>query len=162
MIDHKDEEILRYLLSRPEATVKEVAEELRIPRPTAQRRILNLRIAKHMKAVMAVNPASLGFALRYRIDVSVSTSSIREQMSMKELAQHIMKMPAQDPRFRDRLIVENIHILLGGKADLSVHLRAKHHTVIVDFVTDALRRIRGVEDTSIIQQGWSAVEQFLA
>ena len=161
MLDKKDQEILLYLLNHPEATVREVAEKLKIPRPTAQRRILNLRIAKHLKAALIVNPSALGFALRYRIDISVNTPNVKDQMSMKELAQYIMKVPAQDPRFRDRLLVENVHIMLGGQADLSVDVRVKHHNAIVDFVTEGLRMIRGVQDISIVQKGWSCVEQFM-
>jgi DNA-binding Lrp family transcriptional regulator len=159
-LDRKDEEILRYFILHPEATVKDIAESLGIPRPTAQRRILNLRAVRHLRPIVAVNPNSLGYALRYRIDVTVSSSDLIGQMSLRELAQHIMGLQ-QDVRFKNKLLVENVHLLLAAQHDLSVIVRAKHHQTVLEFVTDGLRSVRGIRDTSTMQLAWSCIEELV-
>jgi DNA-binding Lrp family transcriptional regulator len=162
MLDNKDEEILKYFLLHPEAPVKDVAVRLDMPRPTAQRRILNLRTGKHLREIVAVNPNSLGFTLRYRVDVAISTPNLStEQISLRELAHHIMNGLPQDVRFKDRLLIENVHILLGAHADLSISVRAKNHGVLLEFVTEGLRKIRGVQDAATVQQAWSYTDEFV-
>jgi DNA-binding Lrp family transcriptional regulator len=122
-----------------------------------------LRTENHLRSIVAVNPNSLGFTLRYRVDVTIGSPSLGKDhpSSIKDLSRYIMRGLPQDLRFKDKLLVENVHILLSANADLSINIRVKHHSVALEFVTEGLRRIRGVQTASTIQQAWSYIDEFV-
>jgi DNA-binding Lrp family transcriptional regulator len=61
-------------------------------------------------------------------------------------------------QFRSAIMVQDVTILLGHHADLSVTVRANSMTAIRKFVTSGLRMMRGITATSTAHEVWSYME----
>jgi hypothetical protein len=70
------------------------------------------------------------------------------------LAAEIMRL-AEQPPFKNWVLVENIEILLGDPADLCITARVSHHRHVFAFVTRGLRSLPGIRGTSTCQIAWS-------
>ena len=57
-----------------------------------------------------------------------------------------------------RVHIEDVVILLGGQADLSVAVRVHNAAIIRKFVTDGLRMMSGINSTTTSQEMWSCFE----
>jgi hypothetical protein len=82
---------------------------------------------------------------------------------LRELLPFVEKIPASKTvtkkKFsRNDLILENVTILLGQQADLTVTLRARDQEAVLTFVVDGLRTMRGVRMTSTSHEAWSCVD----
>ena len=125
-----------------------------------------------------VDVVVLGYRLRYRIDVKINPSKLKDHVS--ELTDALRKAKKQQPsdgnpqkvlamyikhallqetkapqRLCERIIVEDVAILMGDPADLTISVRVKDHEDIFQFVTGFLRPAPGVENTSTSLEAWS-------
>ena len=151
---------------------------------TAERRIRKMKAdAVLSERTTIVDWGVLGYPFQYRIDVHVDQEALHEAESYgappgeephepvdnwRRLVQHIMKdlipfvekIPAaktisKKEFLRDDVILENVTIMLGQQADLTVTLRARTQDAVMTFVVDGLRAMRGVKTTSASHEAWS-------
>jgi DNA-binding Lrp family transcriptional regulator len=182
--DELDQMIARQYVNSPKATEEEVATAIKRPYATVQHRIEKLKGAAILgKRTDITNWAALGYPFRYRIDVHVDQEALRkapyfgapfgvepekgkEINNWHRLADYIMndlvsfvgrspKTVTQNKLKSSDLVVQNVTILLGQQADLSVTLRAKNPDAILSFVVDGLRAMMGVRMTSTAHEAWS-------
>jgi len=182
--DELDQRIARFYVNAPKATERQVASGIKESYSTVQDRIQKLKEAAVLGARTDVtNWAILGYPFRYRIDVHVDQEALRkdpyygapygekpdkgkEINNWHRLADYIMnelvdyvgrqsKTVAQHQLKPSDLVVQNVTILLGQQADLSVTVRAKHPDAILSFVVDGLRAMMGVRMTSTAHEAWS-------
>jgi hypothetical protein len=66
-----------------------------------------------------------------------------------------METLARDSAFHDKVLVEDVHILLGGPADMSATVRARDNDAMLDFVVSGLRICEGVQQTTTCLMQWS-------
>jgi DNA-binding Lrp family transcriptional regulator len=159
VLDERDRSIVEFLRSHPEASISDLAFGSHIPEPTVQRRLSKLLEQGDLKRIIAVNLSSLGYVLRYRIELALDPQEVAaKQKSVKTIAQQIREDLPTQPKFKGRLIVQNVFALMGGSADLAISVRAKNHDVVLNFVLEGLRNIPGVRSTTIVQEAWSAVQ----
>ena len=71
-------------------------------------------------------------------------------MTNKQLCAYIKDVLAR--RYQGRLVVLDVTILLGQQADISITLRVKEPKTILDFVTEGLRVLGGIEGTMTSQE----------
>ena len=148
----EDAEILEYIAARPRSTLKAIAIDLGLSTVTVQRRVSNLMQHRHLDRLLVVNYDSLGYRIRFRIDVTVELSNLdSESRSIKAVASAIKHL-GRDPQFRGSLFIKSIQVLLGSLADLSISIRARNTEVVFAFVTDGLRVLPGVRSTSSVQE----------
>ena len=127
---------------------------------------------KWIESGIRVSPTALGYPERYRVDIWVIPMKLREGVggrsqdkdaagdrlivdSQKRLGRYIMETLAEEPAFKDRVLVEEIHILLGGPADMSATVRARDNESMMNFVLDGLRSCEGIQQTSSYLLSWS-------
>jgi len=149
----------------------EIAKQLKEPVRTIQNRVDRLRLEQRLEDVTLVDLSAAGFPLRYRIDIKINPRELREgkggrpdlhepkhQVStQKGLAKYIVETLARSAAFKDRVIVEDVTIVLGDPADLCAVVQVKTHQDVFRFVTEGLRRLGGVESTSTSQEAWSVM-----
>jgi DNA-binding Lrp family transcriptional regulator len=179
-LDEKDIKILGCIKDHPRASVKAVRDELAtrgtdIPYPTFQKRVQHLINVGALTREMSVNLVALGYELHFRVDVLVNPTELRltsEQAQAKgkppsgqsqfettvlrtqrEMANYIHQDLQNDDRFRDQILITDVHILLGTDVDLSIELFAKNYDIVTEFVTEGVRNIAGVQNT---RTGWLA------
>lgn len=166
--DEKDRKIIHFLLLHPAAQVEEIARDLKYPQSTVQKRISRMLHDECLERVVrVVDWSAIGYPLHYWVDVKVRLYELRKGRtgspgqqsfvdSPKKLAGYIMQVLPK--AYGERLIVEDVIILLGSPADLSISIRAADHHVVLDFVTSALRNLGSVESTTTFHAAWSCVE----
>ena len=185
-IDVVDENILDHYRRHPHATVAEVANEVHLKPGATHKRVARLIHGRYVRRGMTVDLHKLGYRYRFRIDVKINPHVLKSEIKDKEagrfkatqvdhpkatnpqqlLAQYIMDLTkGRHPR----ILVEDVVILLGDAADLSITTRAKSRESsqgddpeffpIFPFVTEVLREIPGVENTSTCTQAWSCAQQ---
>lgn len=164
-LDQKNRDILTYIMSEPHASVDMIAAYMKMPAPTAQKRIQRLMREGYLERVLRViDLKALGYA-RYRIDMNVNPVELRHGeidkargnvKTQEELAQFIMGTLQRSAG--DNLLIENVTILLGHHADLSATVWVKDTEVLRKFVTDELRGGGGIQDTSTALEAWSVQE----
>lgn len=189
--DEMDQLIARHYVNNPEATHAEVADALEQPLRTVERRISKMIERAVLVRRTDINDwAALGYPFRYRIDVHVDQEALRdppefgappgempkqpkeEVKDWRRLAQYIMKdllafversnnTVTNKKISKDDLIVQNVTILLGQQADLSVTLRSRTPDAILSFVVDGLRSMRGVRATTTAHEAWSYIDKEL-
>lgn len=119
-----------------------------------------------------ISPTALGFPECYRVDIWVIPLKLREGCggraqdldeegrrfvvdSQKRLGRYIVEVLAKDPAFRDRILVEDVHILLGGPADMSATVRAHDNDAMLEFVVSGLRVCEGIQQTTTCLLQWT-------
>ena len=151
---------------------------------TAERRIRKMKAdAILSERTMVIDWEALGYLFQYRIDVHIDQEALHEpefygappgekpheavdnwrrlvQYIMKDLIPFVEKIPAaktiSKKKFsKDDVILENVTILLGQQADLTVTVRAQSQDAVMTFVVDGLRAMRGVKTTSASHEAWS-------
>ena len=160
-----DQRIAECIIRQPKVTVEQLADELSLSPSTIQKHLSELFEGRHIERVIAVRDwAGAGFPLRARVDIRVNMRELKagrgglpddEQKvdSQKKLAQYIAEIVPK--QFRGRLVVEDVAILLGHDADLSLTIRVKDQKVVLDFVTEGLRMLGGVDATMTSFESWS-------
>jgi DNA-binding Lrp family transcriptional regulator len=177
-LDDQDKLILTCIKDNPKATIKEIGEilataETKIHYPTLQKRIHRLMEIGAAKKHLSVDLLALGYEFHFRIDIKINSSEIRERKkgrtqkeqpdfetrvlgTQKQLAMHVINDLVEEPRFKDHILVGDVHILLGTDVDLSIDLYVKDHNKMTEFITEGLRNLLGVADTKTGWLSWSA------
>jgi DNA-binding Lrp family transcriptional regulator len=178
-LDQKDLDILRYVMENPRASLTEIADNagaMKIPLGTTQKRVQRLLHDKYLERVLrVVDLGKLGYQSRHRIDIYINPREIREGeagygeykskiKTQEELAAFIMnglpkeKIDNTEKTFGDGVLVENVTILLGHRADLSAVVWTTDRDVLTRFVTDGLRQTAGIQNTNTALEAWSVQE----
>ena len=176
ILDDKNRDILKYVMENPRATLTQIADHTKIPLGTAQKRVQRLLHDKYLERVLrVVDLGKLGYQSRHRIDIFINPRELRHNEAgygdyigqihnQQELAAFIMNvLPNQkigdaEKTFGDGLLVENVTILLGHRADLSAIVWVRDKNVLTRFVTDGLRQSAGVQNTNTALEAWSVRE----
>jgi DNA-binding Lrp family transcriptional regulator len=162
--DDKDRAIVNFLIKNPGAAVGQVAEGLGYPPSTVQKRIGRMLDDKSLERIIRVlDWSAIGFPLHYWIDVKVRLYELRRTRtggvsidSPKKLAAYIMHELSK--RYDQRMIIEDVYILLGSPADLSISIRAADHECVLEFVTNTLRGLGSIESTTTFHAAWSCAD----
>jgi DNA-binding Lrp family transcriptional regulator len=169
MLDEKDKAIIKCFLEKPSSSLQSISEEATkigeldkpIPYPTAQKRVQSLIDQGVMSKVTFVNKSKAGYTQHYRIGIIIDPSELRNKddpSSQQELAKYVRDKLCNEKKYRDKILLDDIFILLGGNIDLSLDIWARDHNIILDFVTAGLRMIPGIADTTTAQVAWSVRE----
>lgn len=164
-------QIIEAIMGDPNVTDKALASRFKMSEDQMQRRLSTLKDREWWNWRRVVNTASLGFGLRYRIDVKINPLLLRNHLPelkgrpverndnpQKILARYIKNTLANDHRFKRRVIVEDITIVMGDPADLCVTVRVQDHDDVFEWVTGGLRAVGGIENTSTCLEAWSVLD----
>jgi len=133
-LDEKDLKILRALEFDSSRSVREIAEELGLPRTTGQERISRLRrLGVIRRFTIKVDKSKLGKEATAFILVSFMPGP---QISQKMLAHQISMLPD----------VEEVH-LISGEWDILVKVRGSSMKEIGELVIERIRTMDGVART---------------
>ncbi len=138
-IDEGDIRILRALQTRSNQTLKQVAQETKLPITTVHSKVKRLEGLSLIRGYRAVlDPAKLDRSTAAFILVSFAyrQPEAGRVLSQRETAKEIAK-------FRE---VQEVH-LVTGDWDLLIKVRAKDVDSIGKFVIDRLRTVKGVDKT---------------
>ena len=73
------------------------------------------------------------------------------------LAHYIRTVLPEQDRFKDKLVVNDVFVLLGGGyGDLEALLYSKHDRVCMEFIINGLRNLKGIRDTTSAKLGFSS------
>jgi len=167
--DDKDLRIVDSLIRDHRLTIVEVAKQLGFAPPTVQRRLLRLIDSGVVeRGVRICDWSAVGYPLRYWIDLKVNHRALqqgrggppgnRQVSSMRKLASYIMRAVGDAYEAKRQLIVQDVTILLGSPADLSVYIRARDHHTVLDFISNGLGALGAVESTRTFHEVWSCSE----
>jgi DNA-binding Lrp family transcriptional regulator len=175
--DEKDEAVIHFMEKNPEVLLKDLPEKLEasggpaIPYPTLQRRV-NMLMAEDRKVVSriySVNWAMAGYMVRYRVGILIDHVVLFDQSipdkkydSQRGLANHILNELAQEDRFKNKLVVDDVYILLGGNVDLAIDFCAKDDKTATQFIIDALRKLPGIKETTSAKLAYSSKHGWLS
>lgn len=161
-------QILNLIRQDPYISYEDLAKVSKLSEDQVGRLLKILRQNEWLDSKYIVDPVVLGYRLRYRVDVKINPLSLRGESAklkgskllpndnpQKILAAYIKDTLALDKRFSDRVMIEDITIVMGDPADLCVTLRVKDHDDILDFVTAGLRETPGIENTMTCLEAWS-------
>jgi len=168
----REQAILEYLRINPRATYAALQVATGLKSHEVEWALKAMTRKKWIEDGFRVSPTALGYPERYRVDIWVIPLKLREGAggraqdvdasgqrlyvdSQKRLGRYIMETLAKDPAFRDRILVEEIHILLGGPADMSATVRARDNDSMLEFVVSGLRICEGVQQTTTCLMQWS-------
>lgn len=134
-----DQRILEELQLNGRVSLKEIASRLHIPVSTVHEKVRRLEREGFISSYHAVlNAEQLGFGVTFFVLVSVDYGAAN-QVNQKAVAESIAKLPG----------VQEVHIL-AGDWDILVKAKEKNVKSAGSFVTERLRKIKGVEKTSSI------------
>ena len=168
--DEKDVKIAEIIIRNPQITVESIAEFLGIPESTVSKRLADMLRERQLARIIEIRDwTAFGYPLRYRIDIKVNQRELRmgrggppeadapKIANQKQLATYIKDtLPTLLPQeYKGQLIVRDVTILLGQQADLTLVVRAKDYETILEFVTNGLRVLGGVDTTMTSQEAWS-------
>lgn len=174
-MDDKDVAIVHYLELHPETLLKEIPEKLKegggpsIPYATIQKRVNRLTAKKVIDRDFSINWTKAGYLVRYRVGVLVDPTALRQSTSpaekynsQKGLADYIRKELAENKVFKNKLVVDDVHILLGGSVDLAIDFYSKDDKTATTFIIDALRNLHGIRDTVSAKLAYSSKHGWLS
>lgn len=177
VLDEKDEAVIHFMEKYPETLLKNLPSELEakggppIPYPTLQRRVKTLmdKDVKIVSRIYSVNWAMAGYMVRYRVGILIDPVALRDQTipgkkydSQRGLADHILKELAHEDRFKNRLVVDDVYILLGGSVDLAIDFCARDDKTATQFIIDALRKLPGISNTASAKLAYSSKHGWLS
>lgn len=164
--------ILEFIQKNPLAGDEELAIHFGMSVDSIQRRLTPLRDNHWIETKRIVDWAAVGYRLKYRIDVKIDPLALQQKLTtlkdapisqtdnpQKILAGYIKNKLAADKAFADIVIVEDVVILLGEPADLSITVRVREPEDVFDWVTAGLRAATpGIESTSTCLEAWSILD----
>lgn len=170
--NEREQAILEYLRMNPRATYAALQVATGLKAHEVEWALKSMSRKKWIESGFRVSPTALGYPVRYRVDIWVIPMKLREGLggrvqdhdgagvrlvidSQKRLGRYIMETLAEEPAFKERVLVEEIHILLGGPADMSATVRARDNESMMNFVLDGLRSCEGIQQTSTYLLSWS-------
>jgi DNA-binding Lrp family transcriptional regulator len=177
VIDEKDRAIIHFLEQRPDVLLKDLPNELAaeggvaIPYPTLQRRMKFLmgKGREVVKRIFSVNWVAAGYKVRYRVGIHVDPVALgdesiqgKEYDSQYGLADYIMNVLAQNQRFKNKLVVDDVYVLLGGRVDMAVDFCARDDKTATQFIIDELRKLPGVSNTASAKLAYSSKHKWLS
>ena len=159
--DDRDEAIIHCIEQDSGILLKRIPDAISarggksIPYPTVQRRVKALMKDGVVKHHYYINWSKAGYLVRYRVGISIDPVALRNRTpesndygTQEELARYIRNKLAHTQGFKNNLVVDDVHILLGGgPADLSVDFYAKDDKTATEFIINALRLQRGIRET---------------
>jgi hypothetical protein len=151
-----------------------LAANLGLPIRTLEDQLKPLYDNEWIDTRTVVDLPAMGYKLKYRIDVKINPRELRKQLetlkgsvvNRDENPQVILghyiryRLPKEERclRFDGRLLIEDIVILLGDPADLSITVRVQEHKDAFDWVTTILRTLDPVDNTSTCLEAWSVID----
>lgn len=171
VLDEKDEAIVHCIEQNPDILLKNIPGELdeEIPYATVQRRVKKLTERKVIGHAFSIDWAVAGYMVRYRVGILIDPVALRDKSSpekkydsQKGLADHIMNELVQDDRFKNKLVIDDVLILLGGNVDLAIDFYARDDKTATQFIIDALRRLPGVSNTASAKLAYSSKHGWLS
>jgi hypothetical protein len=72
------------------------------------------------------------------------------------LAQYIRTILPKQERFKDKLVVNDVFVMLGGDADLEGLVYSRNNKVAMEFIVNGLRNLPGIVHTSSAKFGFSS------
>ena len=167
-LDDMDVRILELLAENPTAQNEFIRSKMAMEQGTLDKRLKWLK-TKHYLADwqrLADLPAT-GQRLRYRIDIKINPRKLKKRLSAEDFVALSAKYTTDNPQkllgyyIRDvianrcsGIIVEEVSILLGDPADLCATVLVLKHGDIFDFITEHLRTLDEVENTSTSHVSW--------
>jgi DNA-binding Lrp family transcriptional regulator len=176
-IDKKDEAIIHYLEQDPNVLLREIPAKLKasgglteeIPYPTLQRRMKRLIKDEVVSRNYTVNWNHAGYLVRYRVGILIEPTELRNKMiegkqyhSQEELADYIMFELSQLAPFKNKLVIDDVFILLGGNVDLAIDFYAKDDKTATQFIIDTLRSLPGISNTVSAKLAYSSKHKWLS
>jgi DNA-binding Lrp family transcriptional regulator len=171
ILDEKDEAIVHCIEQNPDILLKNIPDELdeEIPYATVQRRVKKLTERKVIGHAFSIDWAVAGYMVRYRVGILIDPVALRDESSpekqydsQKGLADYIMNKLVQDDRFKNKLVVDDVFILLGGNVDLAIDFYARDDKTATQFIIDALRRLPGISNTASAKLAYSSKHGWLS
>ena len=167
-LDEKDLKIMECVIGDPKVSVASIAKQVSVPESTVQKRLSELIQEKRLERVLRVADwENANYPLRYRVDLEINQPELsighggphdddQKIDTQKKLALYIKDILPK--AFKGLVVVEDVTILLGQRSDLCVTVRARDHHVILEFVTNGLRNLRGIQKTATAQEAWSCID----
>ena len=172
--DEKDEAIIHCIERDPTILMKRIPTVLEecggptIPYPTVQKRVKNLTRSKFLEQRFSINWKRVGYLVRYRVGILIDPITLREKSPGKEydsqegLAKYITFKLAQAEPFKDKLVVDDVYILLGGNVDLAIDFYARDDKTATLFIIEALRGLPGINNTVSAKLAYSSKDGWLS
>lgn len=167
--------IMLHCVDNPTASIKDLAGVVKMSEASINRYVDELKADNSLARRWVVNLDKLGWEYKYRVDVKINPLDLQidnadapksgarwdTQNPQEMLAHQIMDMCEGDPKQTDppEIIIEDVTVLLGDPADLSIVLRVRNPKKLYSFITERLRCIPGVENTSTCTEAWSAAAE---
>jgi DNA-binding Lrp family transcriptional regulator len=176
-LDEKDRAIIHFLEQRPDVLLKNLPDELEakggpaIPYPTLQRRmkLLMAEGRKVVERIFSVNWVAAGYKVRYRVGIHVDPVALgdesiqgKEYDSQYGLADYIMNVLAQKEQFKNKLVVDDVYVLLGGRVDMAVDFCARDDKTATQFIIDEMRKLPGISNTASAKLAYSSKHKWLS
>ncbi len=149
-----------------------IAQNVNLDVSTVRKWLRDLRREKLLTdQARLVDLVAAGVMLRYRVDVTIDSPRLNTSCETGTLKQ----IHADDPNKQRRLayyikdhvapsckgvLVEEVAIMLGDPADLTVTVLVPRHEVIFSFVTEHLRCLDEVKSTSTSHVSWRTDRMF--
>jgi len=170
-LDEMDRMIVECVIHNPRITVHGIVQRLDehyktpMSESAVQKRLAELLSQRRLERVIQVRDwTAADYSFRYRVDLKADMRELRlgrggppddDQPvdSQKKLCHYVKEVLGR--RYQGRLVILDVTILLGQQADLSITLRAKDSKAILDFVTEDLRVLGGVEATMTSHEAWT-------
>ena len=133
-------------------TAKEIAQIAKMSASTVAKRLCKLREKEIVKTTV-----HLGASLEYRalisidLDLSNIKSSEPKYEDQTELLRFIKSGLPNWPKYRsimEKVHIDDVHSLLGGRADICVVVSSSDVSAMYNFVTKVLHELRGVRNTN--------------
>ena len=134
-LDQKDIQLLNLLQDNCKLSLRELAQQVKLPITTTHTRIKRLERMGYIKEYKAVlNAKKLGFDVTAFILVSFSYD--KGKLSQRNIARKIASFPE----------VQEVHIITGDW-DIILKVKVRDVDELAKFVVDKLRNIEGVDKT---------------
>jgi DNA-binding Lrp family transcriptional regulator len=172
-VDEIDQKILEAVIQYPKIAVQSLVKyladaKIKLSESAVQKRFSDLVHQRRLERLTVVRDwVASGYPFRYRIDIKADMRALRDGNggppneggnidSQKKLCAYIKDTLGREYRFRGRLVVVEAMILLGqAEADISITVRVKDPKTILEFVTEGLRVLRGVESSIAAHEAWT-------
>jgi DNA-binding Lrp family transcriptional regulator len=168
--DDRRKTILDLYRRSPKARIKDVADVISLSEEQTARKIDALIAEGALTRKVVVNLEKLGLQYKYRVDVKLNPRDLQENSDVtaagkrwntanpqEMLAHYLLDEFSEDEVENPAIIIEDITILLGDQADLSLIVRVRDPKKIYEFITTKCRCVLGIENTSTCTEAWSAV-----
>lgn len=149
--DERDLKIIRSVHDSPNASATEIAEATKIPLGTVQKRLRKLKDSAILKVEFNFRHPHSPFPTRALISIDVDPRVISHNAAgysnQRTFCNYLARQLPEGQKMEE-VIVESVHGLLGGRADIVALVAAKSFDALVNFVTNVLRLLPGIKETN--------------